>query len=160
MELEKLKSVYAENKVVRAICDLLAARERNQNETKLHVVVRRLTNNDPDLKKSEIIAAFRALEDAGCGRYVEGRRGWRSRFVWEVKSLDVSAAAKGEQALERDASPNDAVDPPDEDAELIEHSFALRPDLSVSIELPADLTKNEASRLAAFLQALPFEDES
>ena len=159
MELEKLKNVYAQNKVVQAICDHMAARERNQNETKLHRMLRHLTNDGVDLKRSELIAAFHALEDAGCGQYVEGRHGWRSRFVWEVKTLDVSAAAKGQQTLERDVSSDDAVDQPDEDVELIEHSFVLRPDLTVSVELPADLTKSEASRLAAFLQALPFEDE-
>lgn len=159
MELEKLKNAYAENKAVQAICDHMAARERNQNETKLHKMLQHLTNDGFDLKKSETIAAFRALEDAGCGRYVEGRRGWRSRFVWGVKTLDVSAAAKGQQTLEHDVSSNDAADQIDEDVELIEHSFALRPDLTVSVELPVDLTKSEASRLAAFLQALPFEDE-
>jgi len=158
MELEKLKNVYAQNKVAQAICDHMAGRERNQNETKLHRMRRHLTNDGFDLKRSEIIAAFRALEDAGCGQYVEGRHGWRSRFVWEVKTLDVSAAAKGQQTLERDASSDDVADQPD-DVDLIEHSFVLRPDLTVSVELPADLTKSEASRLAAFLQALPFEDE-
>ena len=129
MELEKLKNVYAQNKAVQAICDHMAARERNQNETKLHRIRRYLMNDGFDLKKSEIIAAFHALEDADCGRYVEGRHGWRSRFVWEVKTLDVSAAAKGQQPLEREASSDDVVDQPDEDAELIEHSFVLRPDL-------------------------------
>lgn len=156
METEKLKGAYAQNKVVQAICDHLAERDKNQNETKLHRMLRHLANDGFDLKKSEVIAAFRALEESGCGKYVEGRHGWPSRFVWEVKSLEVSAAARGKQALERDPVENgDALA---EDVELLEHSFVLRPDVVITIELPTDLTRSEANRLAAFIQALPFED--
>lgn len=110
-----------------------------------------------DLKRSEVIGAFRELEQAGCGTYVEGRHGWPSRFVWDVKSLHVSAAAKGTQPLEPSPA-EDAVTEADE-AELIEHSFALRPELTISIELPADFSKTEAGRLAAFVQSLPFGEE-
>jgi len=159
MELEKLRATYKHSDAVRTICNHMAARERNQNETKLHRIVRHLADDSVDLKRSEIIAAFRALEEADCGKYVEGRHGWKSRFVWAVKSLDVSAAAKGQGTLERDVSSENGSDDSDDDADLIEHTFVLRPDLPVSIELPTDLTKSEAARLAAFLQVLPFDDE-
>jgi hypothetical protein len=160
MELERLKSNYRQNKVVQAICDHLAAREKNQTETKLRRIQVHLAGDDFDFKKSEIIAAFRALEDSGCGRYVEGRHGWPSRFVWAVPSLYVSAAAKGQQTLERDASSDEDLHQSADDEELVEHSFVLRPDVVVSLELPSDLRKSEAGRLAAFIQALPFEEHS
>src|SRR5438477_10880098 len=125
----------------------MAGRDRNQTETKLRRILRNLTNDGVDLKRREVIGAFRELEQAGCGTYVEGRHGWPSRFVWDVKSLAVSAAAKGTQPLEPSAGEDAGIEDSDE-AELIEHSFALRPELTISIELPTDLSKTEAARLA------------
>lgn len=157
MEVETLKSVYDSNQVVQAICDHMAARDKNQTETKLHRMLKHLESDGFDFKRGEVIGAFRSLETAGCGKYVEGRHGWPSRFVWETKSLHVSSAAKGQEPLLRDTSTNDDEDIT-EDIEFIEHSFVLRLDLPISIELPADLNEQEASRLAAFIQTLPFGD--
>ena len=91
----------------------MAGRDRNQTETKLRRILRHLTNDGVDLKRSEVIGAFRELEQAGCGTCVEGRHGWPSRFVWDVKSLHVSAAAKGTQPLEPSPA-EDAVTEADE----------------------------------------------
>jgi hypothetical protein len=159
MELDKLKLHYRQNKGVQAICDHLSAREKNQTETKLRRILWRLESEGLDFRKTEIIAAFRALEEAGCGRYVEGRHGWPSRFVWAVPSLDVSSAARGHQALEPDASSDENLQRSKDDDELIEHTFVLRPDIVVSLELPSDLRTGEAVRLAAFIQALPFAED-
>jgi hypothetical protein len=156
MELDTLKSIYRQNKCVQAICDHLAARERNQTETQVKRILLLLEEEGSDFRKSEIIAAFKALEDAGCGRFVEGRRGWPSRFVWTVPSLHVAAAAKGERGLEHDVSEDGSSL---EDEVLIEHSFVLRPGFVVSLELPSDLSSSEADRLAAFVQALPFDED-
>jgi len=40
----------------------------------------------------------------------------------------------------------------------ITHSFHLRPDLTLELDLPADLTAQEAARIARFVEALPFGD--
>jgi hypothetical protein len=40
--------------------------------------------------------------------------------------------------------------------EWITHSFHLRPDLTLELDLPADLTPQEATRIARFVEALPF----
>jgi hypothetical protein len=156
MELESLKSIYKQNKCVQAICDHLAARERNQTETQVKRILLLLEEEGSDFRKSEIVAAFKALDEAHCGHFVEGRRGWPSRFVWTVASLHVAAAAKGEQGLEPDAHEADSSL---EDDELIEHSFVLRPGFVISLELPSDLSSGEADRLAAFVQALPFDED-
>jgi hypothetical protein len=39
---------------------------------------------------------------------------------------------------------------------LISDRYQLRPQSAVTINLPADLTKTEAERLARFIQSLPF----
>lgn len=157
MKIEELKGCYAANEVVAAICDHMADRPKNQNETKLHRMMLHLEQGGDDFRKSDVIAAFRQLEDADCGRCVEGRHGWKSRFVWSVKSLLVAGAARGveeAESLESDDEPNqDSVD-----TDVIEHMFWLRHDLQVSIELPVDLTESEANRLAQFVSALSFEE--
>jgi len=53
----------------------MAARQRNQSETKLKRILALLKNDNGEVKKSELIAAFRKLEDLGCGQYIEGRHG-------------------------------------------------------------------------------------
>jgi hypothetical protein len=153
VDTTKLKQCYVKDRVVKLVCDEMASRDRNQNETKMERMLLLLSRScDEEVRKSELIGAFRLLEDAGCGQYVEGRRGWPSRFVWSVRSLDVADAARGQRSLEPTTDGG-----AEEEADMIEHTFALRPDLTVSFELPDDLTKAEAARLAAFLGALPFE---
>lgn len=148
MNIEKLKAAYGTNVAVKAICDELASRERNQKQTSLERMEHHLQGDG--LKRREIIAGFRLLEAAECGRYVEGRHGWRSRFEWGDKSLAVASAARGEQA------PAQATEEEADDTDMIQHSYVLRPDLPVAIVLPDDLTATEAARLAGFLQTLPF----
>ena len=49
------------------------------------------------------------------------------------------------------------------DARTVTHAFPLRSDLIVHIELPIDLTRVDAARLAAFVASLAFaasEDSS
>jgi hypothetical protein len=38
--------------------------------------------------------------------------------------------------------------------------YNLRVDLPVTIDLPTDLTRNEAERLASFIRILPIEKEA
>ncbi|MHA6894985.1 hypothetical protein ACQUJT_12970 [Ralstonia pseudosolanacearum] len=155
MSSKKLPEHYQDNDAVRAICDHFATRERNQNETKLRLALRYLEQDGHDFNKSNVIQAFRLLEDAECGKYIEGRHGWESRFAWLVPSKLVASAAQGDP--EAVAATEDEFDEETE-YELIEHSYILRPDLTVSIELPASLTRNEALRLSQFIDSLSFEE--
>lgn len=155
MQIETLKQVYKNNDAARAICDHMAQRAKNQYETGRQRMEYWLASDGYDFKRSEVIAAFRSLEQAECGRYVEGRHGWKSRFVWAVQSKLVADAAQGLES--KDVVETDTLEEEISD-EAIEHTFVLRPDLSISLELPADLTKAEAQRLAQFVSALSFDE--
>ena len=61
-------------------------------------------------------------------------------------------AALGIVAKERDG--NDGV------SRSIRHSFHLRPDVSVFLDLPEDLTRSEADRLAGFILSLSFQEKA
>jgi len=41
----------------------------------------------------------------------------------------------------------------------IRHSFHLRSNVSVFFDLPEDLTRSEADRLAGFIRSLPFQEK-
>ena len=157
MDTDALRRTYATNHAAKAVCDHLASRDRNQNETKLHRILLHLEQEGAEFRKAEVIAAFRALETADCGRYVEGRHGWKSRFVWSVNSKHLAAVAAGADAAE--AVEEEVEDQEGDGAsELLEHTYWLRPDLSIAIELPADLTQRESNRLSQFIDSLSFEE--
>lgn len=42
---------------------------------------------------------------------------------------------------------------------MLAHDFPLRPDLSIRVDLPVDLTVAEAERLSRMVHAIAFEDQ-
>lgn len=156
MDLGKLQNAYQSDEVVSAICDNMAERSKNQNETKLHRIIHHLKEDGYDVKRSGVIAAFRKLEEADCGHYVEGRHGHKSRFVWSVKSMLVRDAVTGD-ASAASVEEDDGFEA--YESEMLEHTYLLRPDLTVTIELPEDLTRTEAQRLSQFIDSLSFEED-
>ncbi len=157
MDVSKFRDSYFSNNVVRAICDHMASRTKNQNETATHRILFHLEREGQEFRRADVIAAFRALEEADCGRYVEGRRGWPSRFVWAVRSLLVAGVVtEGNDPAEVESDEEPDIEIADD--EMLEHSYWLRPELSITVELPADLTALEANRLSQFVSSLSFDD--
>jgi len=153
MDEQKLQDIYRSNKVAARFFDHMASRQRNQGETKIHRIMQHLNNNEHEVSRAEIVDLFKKLEEIGCGRFVPGRWGYPSRFVWEVGSKDISLAAMGESVgVPEDLNDNEYQE------EFLTHTFNLRMDLPVEFKLPVDLTVNEAERLAAFVKTLPLEE--
>jgi hypothetical protein len=108
-----------------------------------------------------VIAAMKDLEELGFGKFVLGRRGSKSRMIWNVGLGDLGRCAQGKNV---DFNEPEPVESPLEEADLantgvqeILHLYQLRPDLRISIRLPADLTPVEAKRVADFIRSLSFE---
>ncbi len=158
MNVEELKAAYLANDAVRAICDEMGARQRNQTETKLHRMLSLLGNDGASIRKPALIAGFRELQRVECGKYIEGRRGWPSRFVWTVESINACRVAQGEQIEAAEFSPVDDDVDDQEQNDTLDHYFNLRADFQVEIVLPIDMSQSEANRLAAFIQSLPLDD--
>lgn len=157
MNIDVLRHIYETNEAVRLICNHMSQRSKSQNETALHRIAHYLEKEGADVKRSELIYAFRQLEESECGKYVEGRHGWKSRFVWSVKSKLVAGAAQGEETGADLISQEERDEETIED-EMLEHTYILRPDLIVNFELPADISRNEAQRLSQFIDSLSFEE--
>jgi len=93
--IELLRQLYEQSAVARAFFDLAAKRERDQSETKVDRLLVLLRAAGDTFSRHEIVALFRRLQEYGCGQFVEGRRGWPSRFVWGAGMSGVGRAAAG-----------------------------------------------------------------
>lgn len=86
---------------------ILAAREPGRAEVSLE----RLEAEFGDASRYEIVASLKALEKAGSGQFVVGRKGQRSRFVWAHDNPPdppraAKKAAKGSPRGRLDAVPD------------------------------------------------------
>ncbi|MGB7758192.1 MAG: DUF262 domain-containing protein, partial [Bryobacteraceae bacterium] len=94
--IDMLRQLYRQSPVAQAFLDHAARRERDQSETKVDRILILLRAEGHAFPRRDIIALFRALQEQGCGQFVEGRRGWPSRFVWSAGLTSVGRAAAGE----------------------------------------------------------------
>lgn len=103
------------------------------------------------LSREAVLKRFRQLQEAGEGYLRLGRHGHPTRFYF--RSHIVAKPTRPENAPVRIALP----EPQQEGSgpEMVSHRYQLRQGLSVAVELPADLTEREASRLARFIETLP-----
>jgi len=156
VDIVGLTELYANSGVAKTLLDYFSTRQKNSVETKTDRVLALLHQMGHRVGRAEVIAFFRALEQCGCGEYIEGRHGHPSRFHWKVEMVSVGRAAAGATpSVATIETPTDDDDYYEEGA-MLPHDFRLRPELIVRFELPADLSTAEASRIAEFVKALPF----
>jgi len=117
--IDALRQLYEQSRIAKTFFDHAARRERDQSETKVDRILVRLRREGHEFHRREIIDLFRKLEQQGCGQFVEGRRGWPSRFVWSAEMTSVARAASGQvQAVEHISGEEDTVSQLQEDDEL------------------------------------------
>jgi hypothetical protein len=155
----ELKRLYASNATARATLDHFASRQQDRTEMTVDRMWELLSSEGNVLARADIIYTFRCLEETGAGRFVIGRKGHPSRFLRSVNLIELGRIAKGED-LPSSNGENVAhaavppASPPKSD--VIPHRYVLRPDFTVTIQLPADLTPPEATRLSDYVKTLPF----
>lgn len=116
--------------------------------------------------RQDAVNFLKQLGEAGCGNFFTGRRGRPTRIEWatcgaipvaktflqaadQVPAADVSGLTTG-------TAPSPLPSTQTLPAKLHPHTFLLRPELTLTLQLPLNLTKEEANRLADFIRALPF----
>jgi hypothetical protein len=147
--IKALRHSYSKDASLRTICDELAARSRSTRFTTVDRTVERTS-----LDRATVIEVFRRFEQLDLGKFTVGRRGQPSRLEWRYRLQDVGQAAAGELTEIDEAGTLE-----DEEAaaaRTTRHTFQLRPESSIALELPSDLTAHEAQRLAEFIKTLPF----
>lgn len=155
MNTDKLRKLYSSNEVAQLFIDKLAMRQRNRQSTSVDQAKRILSQENQNINRGEIVSIFRAFEEADCGQFVTDRHNNPLRFEWKVPMIQMAKAASGETTGDQDTieTSNEEIQ------DFLAHQFHLRPEITVELELPIDLTDSEAKRLADFVRALPFDQE-
>jgi len=154
-----LNGLYDSNPTARVILRELSTMAR-QDETNLDKLEDRLLGKGKEVDRRELVKIFKLLQHFNVGEFIPCRRGHPSRVRWGVNSVRIGAVdvslpetIAGKQALAAvTAEVPDFAQP----TVHISHRFQLRPDLSITLQLPSDLTPAEAQRLSTFVSALSF----
>lgn len=153
--IKKLRQLYANSTGAQAILDHFASRERSWSETTVDRIHNNVVGEGHEVSRGDVISCFKEFEQLGYGEFKIGRRGWPSRFVWSANLVTVGKTAAGEADIVEEINEADGAN--EEPMSTVKHTFMLRPDVPVSLELPSDFSASEAQRLGAFIGALPFQ---
>src|SRR6266699_3635041 len=88
IDTDKLRGLYTTSSAAKCFIDYFATRERNASTTKIDRLLQISQERNQSVSRPEAIEFLRRLEEIGCGRYVEGRRGHPSRFAWDVSLIE------------------------------------------------------------------------
>ncbi len=182
-DINTLQGYAASDEFARRAFELLATRQRKRSEITVDVLMSSLTAD-----RTPVVKFLQRLESLGCGQFILGRGTKQSRLRWRYTMGSVGMAALGRSAIleempseetngdedspaptptARPGTVSTATTPPAAEPirpivptrRALSHTFPLAPDRLALLELPIDLTKAEANRLAAFVQALAVEPQ-
>src|SRR5688572_12080619 len=93
--VEGLRSLYQTNSAAKATLDYFASRQRNATETKVETLEAALAGRGSQWGYYDLLKVVKRLCDLGYGKYIEGRKGHKSRVSWTVSILSLGQAAAG-----------------------------------------------------------------
>lgn len=88
--VKRTYALYSSTAYARLLLDSTAQRERDASYTSITRIAKIIGAD-----RTAAIALAKQLEDAGCGRYIVGRRGSISRFEWEFSCISLGRAMTG-----------------------------------------------------------------
>ena len=155
-----LRDLYADNDVAKRLFDNFVTRKKDMRLT-FAVRAAQIAN----AAQGDILALFRALDELGAGVLKLGRHGSKTRIEWLYGQASLGRIAMGQTSQpelikieDKDVEFTEAESLPNLNDYLIAHTFQLRTDLQVKLNLPVDLTRKEAERLAGFISQVPFDE--
>lgn len=154
-----IMAIVALSDTAKVFLESLANRDKNRKVTTVDQVVSRYK-----VPRRDVIEMFKAMDEAGLGAFILGRRNQPSRFSWTTRMKDVGQAAIGEteeiDEIDEDefVSTGDdiSIEEDDDFLDCYDHPFKLRAGFEpITLSLPKDLTPQEADRIASFVKSLP-----
>jgi hypothetical protein len=158
-----LRNLYGNNEVAKRLFDNFSTRKKDMRVTPVARAAYLV-----EATQGEIVALFRELNELGAGEFKLGRRGSKTRIEWHYSQSSLGRIAQGAASQPESIDPTDLDDDDTETAEIegsdsshgewISHSFQLRADLRITLNLPTDITAKEAERLSGFILQVPFDN--
>ena len=162
-QADDLRKLYKDDKSARAVLDWFATRQNDANEIAVDRAEQMASERNEQVQHKDIVRVFRKFEEMGFGKFMVGRRGSRTRMVFDVsiRSLAAAATQKGQEPKRVDIV-NAEILVDDEVSKIphqenVTHRYQLRSDFEVRFALPQNFTTKEADRLSSFIKSLPFE---
>lgn len=99
--IDKLRGLYQSDPAAKVLFDWTANREKDATSTSIDRICSQL-----EISRRDALILAHRLHSVGCGRFVVGRRGQKSRFEWAYSCISLGRAARGESSiLERARDP-------------------------------------------------------
>lgn len=152
---EKIKEATNASQTATVTMIMLGMRERARSTTNLLSVKTQLEKMREKVSNKDYMNFWRALEEAGAGALILGRRGGQTRFQWnyslrqiaqlaiEGKEADIKRFELKKQVVEAPKVLQPRVLEPKVEVKMITRSVELRPGCSAQITLPDNLTAEE-----------------
>jgi len=163
VNIQGLRELYNEYDLAKGFFDYISTRSRNSWETSVDRLQHLLGSRGLECSRSDLVWLLKQLDQLNVGTFIVGRHGQRSRFQWDTAMISVGKAAAGEDVEVEGLNEDDAnLSEDDEEVALrdgyLRHTFKLRPNVEITLDLPSDFSSSEANRLAGYVRTLPFED--
>ncbi len=104
-KMRDIQNLVARSAPAKEVLKWLAARTKNSVETSIDRMYSKM-----DLEREEITAVMQEFEKIGLGKYVTGRRGFKTRFVWEFGLVSVGQVAFGKMHTLEPLAPTEIDD--------------------------------------------------
>lgn len=179
LKLAEIRSIAQDSEGSQTIFDSLAERKRTRKITDLRQLQYKLLDEGAKLTKEDVMRTFQALEDAGVGSIIIGRKGKPTRFKWNysikrVAKAGVNRLIKKKAKVNPEPSktvPSSRRMTTSEFAEkvkglvpikifndsiqaVISTTVKIRANFTSKIELPLDLKKEDIDELSKKLYSL------
>ena len=112
-----------------------------------------------DVDYYDLVKVLKFLDEQSFGDFVVGRKGKESRITWRYNPQDIGKVGISKGAILGNLSKKLADFDGGEISlfETIKHSFHLRADYKLEIDLPTDFNQRDLSRLVRWLETIPFD---
>lgn len=162
-DLDRLRAIARSEPALPAFLDLIRRGRVRGHRTALRPLVARYgEDTGGDTRFTAVVTLCRLLESCGMGQLLDPTRVYRATFVWAVHPHILrDALASDAFVLQpqhyRGGPPPSADQPAPPRPGWVRHTFPLRPDAPLTLELPENLTPGEARRLGHFLLSVAID---